>query len=58
MIDLVRSNDRLFTVGRLDRDTTGAILITNDGHLANNVMHPKNQVEKVYIVATKIDIFL
>jgi len=56
VIDLVKSNIRLFTVGRLDRDTTGAILITNDGHLANNLMHPKNQVEKVYIVATKIDI--
>ena len=56
VIDLIKSTDRLFTVGRLDRDTTGAILVTNDGQLANNLMHPRNQVEKVYLVTTKIDI--
>ncbi len=56
VIDLVPSDDRLFTIGRLDRDTTGAILVTNDGELANNLMHPRNQVERVYIVASKIDI--
>jgi len=56
VIDLIKSSDRLFTVGRLDRDTTGAILVTNDGQLANNLMHPRNQIEKVYIVTTKIDI--
>ena len=56
VIDLIMTSDRLFTVGRLDRDTTGAILVTNDGQLANYLMHPRNQVEKVYIVATKIDI--
>jgi len=56
VIDLVKSTDRLFTVGRLDRDTTGVIIVTNDGQLANNLMHPRNQVEKVYLVATKIDI--
>ncbi|SVE37165.1 uncharacterized protein METZ01_LOCUS490019, partial [marine metagenome] len=39
VIDLVPSAKRLFTVGRLDRDTTGAILITNDGELANRLMH-------------------
>ena len=47
VIDLIKSSDRLFTVGRLDRDTTGAILVTNDGQLANNLMHPRNQIEKV-----------
>ena len=56
VIDLIKSTDRLFTVGRLDRDTTGAILITNDGELANNLMHPRNKIEKVYLVASKIDI--
>ena len=43
-------------MGRLDRDTTGAILVTNDGELANQLMHPRYQIEKVYIVATKKDI--
>ena len=56
VIDLVSSSDRLFTIGRLDRDTTGAILVTNDGELANQLMHPKNQIERVYIAATKVDI--
>ena len=56
VIDLVPSSHRLFTVGRLDRDTTGAILVTNDGELANQLMHPQNQIERVYIVASKIDI--
>ena len=56
VIDLVPSRDRLFTIGRLDRDTTGAILVTNDGELANKLMHPKNQIERVYIVASKLNI--
>ena len=56
VIDLVSSSDRLFTIGRLDRDTTGAILVTNDGELANQLMHPKNQIERVYIVTSKVDI--
>ena len=56
VIDLVPSTHRLFTVGRLDRDTTGAILVTNDGELANQLMHPRNQIERVYIVASKLDI--
>ena len=56
VIDLIKSTHRLFTVGRLDRDTTGVILVTNDGELANYLMHPRNHVEKVYLVATKLDI--
>ena len=56
VIDLIKSSDRLFTIGRLDRDTTGAILVTNDGQLANDLMHPRNQIERIYVVATKIDV--
>jgi len=56
VIDLIKSTDRLFTIGRLDRDTTGAILVTNDGQFANNLTHPRNHVEKIYHVVTKIDI--
>ena len=56
VIDLIPTHERLFTVGRLDRDTTGAILLTNDGDLANKLMHPKYNKKKVYLVETKKDI--
>ena len=41
--------ERMFTVGRLDKDTTGALLLTNDGDFANKVMHPKYKINKTYI---------
>jgi len=41
---------RLFTIGRLDYDTEGALLVTNDGELANALTHPKYEVEKEYLV--------
>ncbi len=47
---------RLFTVGRLDRDTTGLILITNDGHFAQSVIHPSANITKEYLVKTKEEI--
>jgi len=43
----------LFPVGRLDRDTTGALLITNDGELAHRLMHPRWTVSKIYAVRTE-----
>lgn len=50
IIDLIQTNKRIYPVGRLDYDTTGLIIITNDGELANILMHPKNKVEKKYVV--------
>ncbi len=53
VIDLINSNKRIYPVGRLDYDTTGILLLTNDGELANLITHPKNKVKKVYIVKIK-----
>ena len=44
---------RLYPVGRLDYDTSGLLLMTNDGKLANLLMHPKNEVAKVYVAKIK-----
>lgn len=46
------SKERLFTVGRLDKETTGLLLVTNDGHFANKVIHPSSNIVKEYIVKT------
>jgi 23S rRNA pseudouridine2605 synthase len=40
--------ERIFPIGRLDRNTTGVLLLTNDGELANRLMHPKYEIKKVY----------
>jgi 23S rRNA pseudouridine2605 synthase len=48
VVELVRSRRRLYPVGRLDADSTGLILLTNDGELADLLTHPRYGVEKVY----------
>jgi 23S rRNA pseudouridine2605 synthase len=48
VVDLVGADRRLFPVGRLDADTTGLLLLTNDGELAARLMHPRHGVEKTY----------
>ncbi|MDP1609201.1 MAG: pseudouridine synthase [Chlamydiales bacterium] len=52
VLDLFDRDERLFTVGRLDRDTTGLLLVTNDGHFANKVIHPSSNIIKEYLVKT------
>lgn len=47
---------RLFTVGRLDKDTGGLLLVTNDGHFANQVIHPSSDIHKEYLVKTDQEI--
>ena len=56
VIDFIEDDRRIYPIGRLDYDTTGALLLTNDGEFANYMMHPKNEVDKVYIA--KINGFL
>src|SRR6266508_5569725 len=49
VVDLVPRGIRVVPVGRLDADTTGALLLTNDGRLAHRLAHPRYGVEKVYV---------
>jgi 23S rRNA pseudouridine2605 synthase len=55
VVDLVRHAARVVPVGRLDADTTGALLLTNDGPLAHRLAHPRYGVEKVYEVEVEAD---
>lgn len=53
VIDLVNIDDRIYPIGRLDYDTSGLLLLTNDGDLANKLMHPRHKINKVYIAQIK-----
>ncbi len=50
VFELVKTQERLFVVGRLDKDSQGLIILTNDGELAQHLTHPKNESEKKYLV--------
>lgn len=49
VIDLIETDKRIYPIGRLDYDTTGVLLLTNDGDFSNLLTHPKNEIEKVYV---------
>lgn len=49
ILDLVEVNERIYPIGRLDYDTSGLIILTNDGDIYNKLIHPRQQVNKVYI---------
>jgi len=51
VVDLINIKERIFPVGRLDYDTTGLMILTNDGEFANKLMHPKYKVNKTYLVS-------
>lgn len=53
VMDCIDSEVRVYPVGRLDYDTTGILLLTNDGELANLLMHPKTEIDKVYVAKIK-----
>ena len=55
VVELVPAGTRIVPVGRLDADTTGALLLTNDGALAHQLAHPRYGVDKVYVVEVEGD---
>ena len=50
VLDYVKTNERIYPVGRLDRNTTGVMLLTNDGELTQRLTHPKYGIERIYHV--------
>jgi 23S rRNA pseudouridine2605 synthase len=56
VVELVRTQARLYPVGRLDADSTGLLLLTNDGELANRLTHPRYEIPKTYRVRLRAPI--
>ena len=50
VLDLIKIKERIYPVGRLDRNTSGVLLLTNDGELSQKLTHPSHEVKKVYHV--------
>ncbi len=53
VMDYIDVPERIYPIGRLDYNTTGLLLLTNDGDLANKIMHPKHQMKKTYVAKIK-----
>lgn len=53
VVDFIQTTARIYPVGRLDYDTTGVLLLTNDGEFANIITHPKSEIDKVYMAKLK-----
>lgn len=53
ILDLVKVEERVYPIGRLDYDTSGLILLTNDGEVYNKIIHPRVAIDKVYIALVK-----
>ena len=56
VLDLINVSERIFPIGRLDMDSEGLLLLTNDGDFANEIIHPTKHVSKTYEVELKSDI--
>lgn len=56
VIDLIDEDVRVYPVGRLDMYTEGLLILTNDGEFSNRLMHPKNKIEKTYVVTTDTNV--
>ncbi|MFP4382584.1 MAG: pseudouridine synthase [Spirochaetia bacterium] len=54
-VDLCRPavQERIYSIGRLDLNSSGLLILTNDGHFAEKIAHPRNEIEKVYLVESK-----
>lgn len=53
VVDMIDTERRIYPVGRLDIDTTGLVLLTDDGELTNKIIHPKHEIEKTYIATVE-----
>ena len=58
VIDIVKTEERIFPIGRLDYDSSGLIILTNDGDLYNRIIHPRVELDKKYVAVVKGEVSL